>query len=484
MKLWNAFVEIAQAHSNSTALVHGKASLTYQELLEKSEALALLLKKNKIQEGSTLACYTGNNPSFVVSLLAASACGACLVPLDHSNKLPELQTILKNFAKDFHLILSTDSDPQLISESKSWLTLDLEGSVFETHLSPTNTFKDLTSIGMIQFTSGSTGEPKGILLSHEAVFERSHSLRESLGLNSKDRTLCAVPLTHSHGIDCLTLPTLLAGGTLFIYPPQLAAPTSILSLIEKEKITFFSSIPSFYELCLKLIKSQTYDLRSLRLPFCGSAALSEKTAEDFFEKFHVSIKQGYGLAEIGVICLNMQTDGDDLAYGSIGKPIHGIKFKVEQDELIVTSKALYSGYLNQGPPPTHDLFTGDLVQQDSKGRFYITGRKKDFINVSGLKVYPLEIEALIKQNLKVKDCVITAEADSITGERVAAYIELIDPTIDFESLADEVRTHLKSHLSDFKVPRKFLLYQNFPRSPLGKVLKSKLRIEDVISISD
>ncbi len=485
MKLWTSVEQISSKAPEKIALRLGAQALTYQELCERSAALAQVLQEHEVGPGSVVGCYVGNNPAFVATLLAAGKTGACFVPLDPSYKEEELLKILSNFGGRHHLVTTAGL---LQLQGTSVLEVAPRGAILSDRLQGQQTVPELASIGMIQFSSGSTGEPKGILLTHDAVYDRALGLTVSLGLTAADRTLCAVPLSHSHGIDCLTLPTLLAGGTLFITAPELAAPTSILGTIEREKITFFSSVPSFYELCLKLIKKQSYDLSSLRLPFCGSAALSEATAESFFERFGVSIKQGYGLAEIGVICLNLQPDPRDLAYGSVGKPIQGMGFRIEQEELVVTSRALYSGYLigrdYSFTPQDQELFTGDLVQVDGKGRFYLTGRKKDFVNVGGSKVFPLEVEALIKEHQQIRDCVVGAEPAAITGQEVVAYLELLSPGADFEAIVRDLRESLRTRLSDYKVPKRFYLVEQFARSPLGKILRSKVRKEDVISTSD
>ena len=483
MYLWNYFLDNSKKHGHRIALTQGTQNQTYEELREKSLQLADELKKFHIGEGSLIACYTGNNTAFVVTFLATSSLGAVFLPLDQNEKDSEIEKILINFEQNYHLV-TTGSTKKLHFETSSKILLDTAGLTLKNELYPRAAYPYLRSIGMIQFSSGSTGTPKGILLSHEAIYYRAYNLGKSLGLNEYDKTLCSIPLSHSHGIDCLVLPTLLYGGQLYLYPPELAAPTSILKFIENEAITFFSSVPSFYEISLKLIKNQHYDLSSLRLPFCGSAALSQATAENFFAKFGVSIKQGYGLAEIGVICLNMHTDGDDFAYSSIGRPIEGISHYLVDNELVVTSKAMYSGYLQERKPAETQLYTGDLVQLDSKERFYIIGRKKDFINVSGQKVFPLEVEALIKKNDQIKDCVVTGENVPILGEQVVVYIELLEDQIDFKKIVLEIKTYLAQVISFYKIPKIFYHYQKFPRSPLGKILKVRLRSEDVLSSSD
>ena len=152
----------------------------------------------------------------------------------------------------------------------------------------------------------------------------------ALGLGESDRTLCTLPLSHTHGAECLALPTLMTGGTLYLKSPKFSFPLYILEEIERLGITFFSSIPQFYDFAVKLALDKTPNLSSLRLPFCGSAALARTTAEAFFQKFGVHIRQGYGLAELSVICMNMHDSGR-VAYDSVGKPIEGIEWRLDGD---------------------------------------------------------------------------------------------------------------------------------------------------------
>ena len=125
----------------------------------------------------------------------------------------------------------------------------------------------------MKFSSGSTAASKGILLSREAFFYRSYLLLQALGLGDDDRTICTLPLSHTHGSECLSLPTLLSCGTLFLKSPKFSFPLYIIEELEKNEITFFSSIPQFYDFAVKL-EGKQYDLSKLRHPFCGSAALA------------------------------------------------------------------------------------------------------------------------------------------------------------------------------------------------------------------
>jgi acyl-CoA synthetase (AMP-forming)/AMP-acid ligase II len=335
------------------------------------------------------------------------------------------------------------------------------------------------SIGCIQFSSGTSGAPKGILLSHEAFFYRSHLLMKPLGLGKSDRTLCTMPLSHTHGAECLLLPTLMGGGTVYLKAPKLSFPLYILQELERLKITFFSTIPQFYDFATKLGASSAPDLGALRLPFCGSAALAKSTAEAFRARYGVHIRQGYGLAELSVICVNMH-DGARVVYDSVGKVLEGIEHRLgAEGELCVRSRAMFSGYLN-APELTAEklrdgwLHTGDVVTVDDDGLFRIVGRKEDFIKVNGFKVYAAEVEKALISLEWIKECAVVGEKTELGSEQLVAHVVPSDWSRAPEVMEREMARHLVGRISDYKLPKRYVTWRELPKSAMGKILKSRI----------
>jgi acyl-CoA synthetase (AMP-forming)/AMP-acid ligase II len=476
------------------AIVSDEASLRYGELLHHVEALASALEGQGIGPGNIVLAHLDNVPAFIVAILACVRVGCTFAPLDAGLTDSEIQNILELAQSD--IVVCQEGDWEKCSAfSRNLLSLDAAGVVLTQQFSGAYGQSIHPDIACMQFSSGSTGAPKAILLNKEAFYYRSFYLMKSLGLGQDDKTLCALPLTHTHGAECLALPTLLGGGVLFLKSPKFAFPLYILEELEELGITFFSSIPQFYDFAVRLAPGKTPDLSALRHPFCGSAALSVATAELFHNKYGVRIKQGYGLAELSVICINMH-DNHTVCYDSIGKPIAGIEWKIDGDrpegnsiankhqqgELLVRSRAMFSGYLGDEISTSEKLksgwlHTGDMVSVDSTGLFRVVGRKEDFIKVNGFKVYASEIEQEIIGLEPIQECAVLAEKDRLGAESILACIVPKDPELSIEDIEQELDAFLRERLSDYKIPKRYLLVNNLPKNALGKILKSKISLQ-------
>lgn len=464
------------------AIVSDEASLTYEDLLSRTEALAQRVRGAGIGPGHVILAYLENEPAFLVALLASARVGAAFAPLDIGLTDAEVDAIVRLTGSDV-VLCDAAASARCGRFSKNRIAINAAGEVTDLWISGVPAPSLDPQIALMQFSSGTTGACKGVLLGHEAVFYRSHYLMRSLGLTSADRTLCTLPLSHTHGAECLALPTLMAGGTLFLKSPKFAFPLYILEEIAKHGITFFSSIPQFYDFAVKMELRESPDIRSLRLPFCGSAALAKTTAESFFAKYGVHIQQGYGLAELSVICLNRH-DGERIVYDSIGRPIEGIEWQLAsgetEGELIVRSKAMFSGYINDEDATREKLregwlHTGDVVSVDADGLFRVIGRKEDFIKVNGFKVYAAEVETAIIGLDWIQECAVLAEKDSLGTERIVAHVVPKEGGAPAGGLEAALIQALRSVLSDYKLPKRCVVWPELPKSQLGKINKAKLR---------
>ena len=463
------------------AIGHAGRSIGYAELGAAVGAWSEALRRAGCRPGQALVVLLPNLPVFLAIALACLREELPFVPLDPGARASELAFVLERLSPA--LVLHLGVRP---TGSFACVRL-LEGALHPPDLPEVagHGHPDLQGAAVLQFSSGSTGLPKGIVLGRRAVEARVMNLTEALGLNRSDVTLCSVPLTHSHGLDCLALPTLLAGGRLLLADPAWAIPPAVFETIAEEKVTFFSSVPQFYQLALRLSADRQYDLPSLRLAFCGSAALSGQTAREFERRFGIGMRQGYGLAEIGVITLythEPEAHGPEPIYESIGKPIGGIDWRCDdQGQLIVQGEALFSRYFAD-PAGTAErlvkgeLLTQDLVQVDPRGLFFIVGRMNDAIHVAAQKVYPIEIEREASLLPEIVLCAVVGVPDALRGEvpvlhaELAAEHRLSDP----DSLGLSILARLRTKLSDFKVPARVVFHEQLPLSPLGKVLRAKL----------
>lgn len=481
MRLLDEIARVARDRGDRDAIVSDEATLTYRDLLARVDALASTLGGLGVGPGHAVLSYLDNVPAFLVTLLATARVGATFAPLDLGLTDAEARERLALTRSEL-VVCDVSAAPRCASFSRSVICVDAAGEVKDLRVPGLPAPSLDPGIACMQFSSGTTGASKGVLLGEEAFFHRSYDLMRALGLTPDDRTLCTLPLSHTHGAECLALPTLLAGATLFLKSPRFAFPLYVLEELAKHRVTFYSAIPQFYDFAVKIDTSSPPDLRALRLPFCGSAALAKTTAEAFHAKYGVRIQQGYGLAELSVICLHRH-DGDRVVYDSVGKPIPGIEWRIDgggsEGELLVRSKAMFSGYIDD-PAGTRErladgwLHTGDIVSVDADGLFYIVGRKDDFIKANGFKVYSSEVEAAIIGIDWVRECAVVGEKDALGAERFVAHFVPRDGAPSPDGMEAAILRHLRAILSDHKLPRRCVAWPELPKSPLGKINKSKL----------
>lgn len=418
-----------------------------------------------------------NDYKTLISYLALWDLGACVVPID--SPAGSIENLYQQIPPD--LILCLDSTSPLISLDAALIFTWNEGfHLKKLKENPKRIFQSqyLHEACIAQLSSGSTGEHKIILIGQDAIIERAEQIKRELQLTSSDKTLCVVPITHSHGIDCLILPTLFAGAELYLYDHKTAFPHRILEWVQKFKISFFSSVPQIYNFFNEIASQKKFNLSSLRHAFCGSAALQAHTAADFYKNYHLCLRQGYGLAEIGVITLNLSNDIQRAL--SIGKVMKGIQWKLAADgELLVKSPALFLGYLENKKIHKkrfiQDFFeTEDLLTEDAQGYLYLVGRKNDFINSMGLKFYPREIEDLLASISDLSEFCVTSAKDSLRGEIAIIHAVKKSESGNKNLIEEKIFHHLHNHLDEHKIPQKIIWHDSLPKSPLGKILKSKL----------
>ncbi|MFD5770254.1 class I adenylate-forming enzyme family protein [Streptomyces sp. NPDC127049] len=327
---------------------------------------------------------------------------------------------------------------------------------------------------VVHCTSGSTGEPKGIVMSQAAVAARVRLWSGELALTASDVVLCALPLSHCHGIDILTLPGLLNGATVVFARGDRLTGRGIARLVETRGVTVVSGLPVMYRMLTSARGVPAAALRTLRLAVSGSAPLGTSTQEAFLERYGLPLRQVYGLSEIGAICFDRGYVGQN----SIGTPIAGVEHRLEpvdgggtgtEDlrELWVRGPALARGYYRD-PAQTAEMFedgwlrTHDLVRADEDG-WYVLGRRSGFINVAGHKVGPLEVEAALRECPGVLESAVVGVPDPRTTERIAALL-----VVDRDADLDAVRRQLGRRLLPHQLPQRYERAAALPRTPLGK----------------
>jgi long-chain acyl-CoA synthetase len=344
---------------------------------------------------------------------------------------------------------------------------------------------------VILYTSGTTGNPKGVTLTHRNFhFQLDTVVRSLIPFTPEDRVVGVLPMYHVFGLANSLIAAIHYGACIVLVPQY--SPANLIAAVGEHKATIMPAVPSMYQHLLAAARARnTHIPKCLRYCVSGGAALPLATLDRFMETFETRILEGYGLTETtSSVCVNGQQGR--FKEGSIGPPAAGVEMKVVGDdgsdlpagavgEIAIRSETVFPGYWNNDAATREVLagdgwfYTGDLGYKDEEGFFFITDRKKDIIITGGYNVSPREVEEVIMTHSKVADAAVVgvrgrrADAETITAFVVAHEGESLSQRDILELCAQE--------LAAYKQPRAVRLVESLPKSATGKVLRSQLRGE-------
>ncbi|MBK9323037.1 MAG: long-chain fatty acid--CoA ligase [Bdellovibrionaceae bacterium] len=461
-------------------------SLTYHQLFQSSLAKAQDLRtKYKIKKNDRIAVLAMNELEYVVLFFAALRVGAVLVPINFRLTYREVEHIVSNCEPS--LLVYQEAFQELVNQLKH------EGKVFQTKLlsEKANEFKSLNESFegepedpvMILYTSGTTGAPKGAILTHEMIFWNSINTTLRLNLSQQDCTVIFLPFFHTGGWNVLTTPLLHRGGTLVLL--KKFDGNRILQLTESENGTILFGVPTTMDMMAHSPLFDKVNLSKVRYAIVGGEPMPIDLIKAW-DKKGIPIRQGYGLTEFGPNVFSLNEEDAIRKIGSIGFPNFYIDAKVvdnhghevaanEIGELILKGPMCMQGYW-KNPKATAEtikdgwLYTGDLVRCDTDGYFYVVGRKKDMFISGGENVYPPELEQVIRALPGVREVAVVGVPDDRWGEVGKAFV-VRDKVEISES---DLLTHCLKNLAKFKIPKYFVFLPELPKGDSGKILKRKL----------
>lgn len=507
MNLSDQLTVTAKKNLTKTALYFQGKETSYQELEGAVTKFASSLKKLGFQKGDHIALVVGNTPHFVIGLYGALRLGVTVIPINPIYTPDELSYIINNgdvkgiitldmllekfekMAEDLpkveHYIIA-ETNPEvpfghssLSPKLKSFTQLVQDGELDFEH-----PYLDDDDVAVILYTSGTTGKPKGAMLTHKNLYSNAKDVGTYLGITPDDRVIATLPMFH---VFCLTVALnapLMSGGTVLVVPKF--SPETIFKLTREQQATVFAGVPTMYNYLLQYPEGKSSDFESIRLCVSGGASMPVALLENFEKKFNCQISEGYGLSEASpVTCFN-PLDRPRKA-GSIGTSIIHVENKVvdengeevpvgEVGELIVRGPNVMKGYYKM-PEETAAtlkdgwLYTGDMARVDEDGYFYIVDRKKDLILVGGYNVYPREVEEVLYSHPKVAEAAVVGVPDPDTGEAVAAFVVSKDESLTEEELI----AYCKEHLAKYKIPSSISFMEELPKNTTGKILRRHLK---------
>ena len=531
------FRRSVEKHPKANALIFFGKVIRYEQLGRYVNRLASALKEIGINQGDRIALLLPNCPQYVISYYAILSIGAVVVPVNPLSTEPELLHIFRDgkirsavcldlLAGRLENVRETchNSDERHLLEHTFYTSLNefmpypiKSLYPFTRKLSPeaksrlpsriwlktllnrepkpyvTREFDLFRDEALLIYTGGTTGKPKGVMLSHSALVANATQGAAWVQMNENDRLLAVLPVFHGFGMSvCMNAP-LISGASCILIPRFNV--DDILKGIHRYQATLFAGVPTMYIGIINHPRLLRFNLSSLRGCFVGAAPLAPEVKRQFEELTDSKLMEGYGLTEaVTALCANPYRGINKT--GSIGMPFSDVRMAIrdietgeidlppqEFGEIVLTGPEIMLGYYNRPEETAYAirngwLYTGDLGYMDEDGYFYIVDRKKDMIITGGFNVYPREVEDILYQHPAVKEACVIGIPDGYKGEKVKAFITLREgETVEEKAII----TFCREHLLPYKVPQQVEIRAELPMTAIGKILKRSLREEDQIS---
>lgn len=494
----------AKKRAKKAALFVDDEKISFADIKSKSDALAAFFAKHGVKKGDRIALFLRNSPEFVYTIFAASKLGAVVVPINTFLKEEELSYILKDSQSSVLVTSKMHEKVVKASSAKALCSLVLwegvetldneeeqeysfdEAVAYDQSVEPDTS--DLEDTAVIFYTSGTTGKPKGAMLSHKNIFSNSIGGIKHINVKSKDRGIVFLPMFHSFTFSIGIILPMYAGASIVIIK-SLQPFSNIFKQTLLKRVTLFFGVPDVYN-ALSKAKLPWYFMwfHNIRAFISGAAALQPKTLDAMAKKFkRAKLLEGYGLSEASpAVCMNTLKKQKA---GSVGTVLAGYEMKVVDEsmmelprggigDIIVKGDNVMQGYLGK-PTATEEtivngwLLTGDMGYMDDEDFLYIVDRKKDLIISKGINIYPREIEEVIDKFEGIKASAVIGIEDEKSGEIPVAYIELDDEVESIDETA--LKSYLRAQLANFKLPKHIHTIEELPKNATGKVLKRVLK---------
>jgi long-chain acyl-CoA synthetase len=488
MNISNNLKNAATNFPDKIALIDESRTLTYQELDSEACRVASALKEIGVLPGDHIALLYPNSCNWVCFYFGVLKAGAVAVTLPYSMTASELSPVLDDCMPG--VMLTTD-EKMADFAGKNFLSCiisengDIRYSDFLLKGRPDfeTVEREPDDTGAILYTGGTTGLPKGVMLTHNNIISSSFNVARNERSSEDDRALCFLPLNHVFAQVHVMNSSILTAGGIVLQPSF--DMDAFLEAIPRHKVTKIYSVPTVYTRLLSRpdLKEK---LGEVRYCFSAAASMARELVKEWKIKTGLDIYEAYGMTEsASMVTYNHYYNH---VVGSVGTPANAVEIQIrdkqgnilgknQKGEICIAGPNIMKGYLNR-PEDTKKAFwgrwfrSGDVGLIDDKGYLFIVDRIKDLIITGGENVAPREVEDVLYERHEIEECAVIGLPDKEYGERVVAYITLryghtVDPV--------ELKAYLKEHLSGFKVPKQFITVDALPKSSAGKLLKRTLK---------
>ena len=487
MVFGNLLFNNLKENAERTALVQDGQTYTYREFCNLVNSLSDCLERSGIKKGDRVLLYLPNSVELAVGFFSVTNLGAICVPINHKFRSNEISTYIEQSGSGYLLTtqelleeaVKIDLDLNIIilkGDEADWSVAD---SNIETDRK--NNEADQFDDAIYLFSTGSTGIPKCVARNHQNLVALADNHTATVGWDNTDRILFVIPLSHTYAFGNF-ISSVKVGATIYLL--EEFNRKKVCEILVDENITVFPAVPFMLDMLSKYKPAVSKYYPYLKHVISAGAPLSENVAEGFYKVFDVYPRQLYGSSETGVISINM-TDDPKARNQSVGRPVNNVIVKIVDDkgdacpenelgEIIVSSPSMTTGYQNL-EEETKNVFkngfyyTGDLGFIDDDGYIYIKGRKKLFINISGQKIDPVEVENVLLGHNNIREAAVTGSRSESGNEIVSAYI-----VSDKDLSSSDIIKFCRGKISDIKIPRLIKFVDSLPKSPTGKILRDKL----------
>lgn len=516
------------------AVVSGDTAVSYGELSGRIGEAGRAYLAHGVGPGDRVGLWAPNRLEFILAMLGAQSIGAAVVPLNTRYTGHEAAMILRRsgasvlvVADDFlgrqpldalraaagdrdgdhdgvgheapavpvpglpavRLVVRLDGTADEPGES-TWKSFLAAGAGEEERFTAASSAVHPDDVVDILYTSGTTGLPKGVMSAHRQTLGVARAWAAGAELSAEDRYAVVNPFFHGFGYKAGVIAALLAGAT--IYPMETFDASALLDLVQKERISVLPGVPTIFTSLLNHPDLKTYDTSSLRFAIAGAATAPESLFRDMSEVLGFrTVAQAYGMTECVVATLSRPGESLEHAKQTTGPAVDGVEIRVadaagndlpvgEDGEILLRGDNVMLGYFDD-PEATANavddqgwFHTGDIGRLDEHGCLKITDRLKDMFIVGGFNVYPAEIENVLRQHPAVNESAVVGIDDLRMGSVGRAYVALLQDA-DPRPTADDLLAFCKTRLANYKLPREYVIVNEFPRNGTGKIMKSELR---------
>ena len=476
------------------ALAYGENQYTYDRLKSATERIAFYLRDRGVGRGDRVALFMPNRPEWVALYYGIIRLGAVAVCTSAAYKKIEIEHLLKESATS--LLVTCDELLPQVPERKNmapvkdvvvWENDPVLASIWETPAAKQQPFIpvdcDTSDECVILFTGGTTGVPKGAMLTHRNILFTAQNVCYHERTNPDDVALCFMPLNHVFGGNHIMNSTLYACGTLVLHKGF--DMDRVLASIQRDKITRFYSVPTVFIRLLNTPDSRRY-LAGVKYCFSAATSMASEIVRQWQAVFNLRIHEAYGLTESSSLVTFNHLYHHRV--GSVGTPAGVVEVKIvdkegqelaigETGEIAIRGPNIMKGYFNN-PEETAKvlrnrwLHSGDIGRLDADGYLYIVDRIKDMIISGGLNVYPTEVEEVLYTHTAVEECAVIGMPHTEYGEAVTAFVILKQGLTCSEA---ELIGFCKERIASYKAPKRIMFVDQLPKSPAGKILKREIR---------